>query len=645
MSSLFQFQKLFEPVSIGKLTLKNRIFMAPMGDRYAADGYVTDRQKAYYETRAGGGAGLIIVGWAYVDFRLGRWRGGPQIGIDDDKFIPGLTELAGAIKKQGAKAAIQIGHVGGRSQADDGPLLAPSAIAHLTYKPPRALSINEIGNLRNLFINAGRRAQRAGFDGIELHAAHGFLLGEFLSSAWNKRNDEYGGSLENRVRFLVEIIKSLKAVLGRDYPVWYRYNCEEPGLPDGVTLAEAQGIAKILEDAGADALNVSKNPTVARGIPPFTPAGFALPLAQGLKKSVRIPVLVAGWITSQMAEDAIKEGKADLIGFGRALIADPELPNKLVSGETESVRPCLRCQRCFGERKTWDVFTVQGGIQCSVNPVAGREQDFRIMPSQRPKKVLIVGGGPGGMEAAIMAAQRGHQVHLYEKSEKLGGQLRIAAVPPLKDTIQNLIKYLETQVKKSNIEVKVGEKVTPELVARIHPDVVIIAAGGRPSVPKITGINAYNAFTVEEVLAGRPVKGKKVVIIGGGEAGLETAEFLAEQGKQVSIMEMLEAVGGNMNWQLKQALLVRLDEKNVAIHTGVRCNTLTDGILAFTTQGGDQRTIQVDTLVLAAGVKPNRELYETITGKFPEIYLVGDCLEPRGILEAIHEGAEAGRTV
>ena len=537
MATSPEFEKLLESVSIGDVRLKNRIFMPPMGDRYSRDGFVTEQQKDYYAARAKGGAGLIIVAWGHVDAELGRWGGGPQLALDDDKFIPGLKELAWAIKRHGARAAIQIGHVGGRTQAHLQPV-GPSSVPHFNYKAPRALTVAEIKGIVRLFVRAAGRAKESGFDGVELHAAHGFLLSEFLSPVWNKREDEYGGSLKNRTRFLVELVRAIKMKLGQSYPIWCRLNCEEPGWVGGITPSEAQAIARILQDAGVDAIHISKDTQVLTGMPAFHPSGFMLPMANAIKKAVSVPVLVAGWVSPQLGEKSLRERKADLIGFGRALIADPELPNKLQSGEVEDIVPCIRCYRCQGDRKTWDLVDSAGGIRCSVNAAVGRERECEITPAIKGQTVLVVGGGPAGMEAARVAALRGHAVMLYDANARLGGQLLWASMPPLKETLHAFRDYLVTQLTKLGVRIQLGEEVTSELVASMRPDVIILATGARPIVPEIPKGDGGTLAAAESALDGKINVGTKVVVLGGGMTGAETAEWLADQGKHVTIVEV-----------------------------------------------------------------------------------------------------------
>lgn len=626
------------------MRLRNRIFMPPMGDRYAVDGYVTEQQLSYYEARAKGGVGLIICGFTCVDHVLGVCDP-VRTYIDDDKFIPGLKKLAQVIKRHGARAAIQIGHAGARAEIPLQPV-APSATRHPTYqhRSPRALTVGEIAEIIALFVRAAARAQEAGFDAVELHAAHSFLLSEFLSPIWNKRQDRYGGSLENRARIVVELVKAIRNALGRSYPIWCRYNCEEPGGDGGVTLAEAQGIAQILEDAGVDAIHISRDTLFPSSTPPFYPAGALLPLAEGIKKVVRVPVLVAGRISPEVGNNVIGEGKADLIGFGRGLIVDPELPSKLKLGKPDDIIPCIRCNKCFGERKTWDVAIAASGIRCSVNAAAGREKEFIIEPAKNQRRVLVVGGGPGGMEAARVATLRGHRVSLCERHDKLGGQLWAAAVPPLKDTIRPLIDYLTGQLDKLGVDVKLGKEVTPDLVDAAKPEVVIVASGSQPMLPDIPGIDSASVTTAEDVLLSRATVGEKVIVLGGGTTGAETADFLAEQGKQVTIVEMLEDIAADMNWLIKRSLLLRLAEKKVAVLTRAKSEAVEkDGVVI--TRDGHQERIKADTVVVATGAQSNVEVSRALQGKGSEIYQVGDCVKPRSIMEAIHEGAEVARLI
>ncbi|MFN8533940.1 MAG: FAD-dependent oxidoreductase [Dehalococcoidia bacterium] len=637
------FEKLFEPGQIGRMHLRNRIVMAPIADRFGRDGYVTEQQKAYYEARAKGGVGLIIVGALPIEHRVGS---GSQFHswADSDRFIPGLTELAEIIQRHGARAATQLIHTGGRAQTGEQPV-TPSGIAHPGGQQPRALAREEIAGIVANFVDAACRVQQAGFDGIEIHACHGYLLSEFLSPAWNKRDDEYGGNVENRARFLIEVVAAVRSAVGPAFPLWCRFNCAEPALADGITLADAAEIGRLVQAAGVDAIHLSSDPQVYSGEPGLSPEGFLLPLAKVVKQAVDVPVIAPGWITPELGEKAVRDGEADLIAIGRALIADPELANKLAAGQIEDIVPCIRCNKCLGERKSWDVFSSTGGVQCMVNASVGREREYEIRPASIAKRVLVVGGGPGGLEAARVAAQRGHQVVLYERDDRLGGQLNPAVIPPYKEPIQPLTDYLIAQLSKHGVQVKLGCEVTPDLVRQAQPDVVIIATGVRPFLPEIPGVDRPTVVIAEAVILGTVEVGERVVVIGGGPTGCEAAELLASQGRTVTLVARSSGLATKLGLTIRPALLHRLREKGVTMLTEVTYHAITDEGLELTGSDGEWRSIPADTIVLAAGVDPNLDLDRALDGSISEVYRIGDCLEPRDILEAINEGARVGHTV
>lgn len=641
-------KKLFEPVRIGTMEVRNRIVMPPMATNLATgDGYVTEKIKDYYQKRAEGGTGLIIVEATCVDMRIGKTVV-CELGIDNDSFVPGLRELAQAIKSTGARAAIQLHHAGRETKPSTlGGLqpVAPSAIpvpgaVPGFYAPARELTTAEIADVVERFARGAERAKRAGFDAVEIHAASGYLVNQFLSPASNQRKDQYGGSLENRARLLLEIIEAIRGKVGKDYVVWCRLNCREYGV-EGITLEDTLAVARMAEAAGVDAIHPSAyGYGIWTGAPFRTEPGILMDMIAGIKRSVRVPVMAVGWIDPVLGEKVLEEGKADLVCFGRSLIVDPELPNKAAAGRLEDIAPCIGCINC--------VYTVvfEGKLmECSVNPVIGKEREWEIKPAQRRKKVVVVGGGPGGMEAARVAALRSHQVTLYEKQPGLGGQLTSAAVPPHKDVLYGLRNYFATQVKKTGVRLELGKEATPSLIESLSPDVVILATGVKPLIPDIPSISKIKTVTAEEVLLGSAKVGQRVVVIGGALVGCETADFLAEQGKKVTVTRRGPRMATGMMPLLRAALLARLREKGVTLLPGIKYEEITEKGLVITTKEGQRQLIEADTVVLAAGSSPNQELYQALKGKVPEIHLIGDSLEPRRIREAIAEGFRVGSTI
>lgn len=534
-TNAFSLEKLFEPARLGEMNLRNRMIMPPMGTNYATqDGYVTDQMTDYYEQRAKSGVGLVIVEAACVDFPRGKGfiR---QLGIDDDRFTPGLRQLAQIIHRQGAKSGIQLHHGGNASKTSITGLqpVAPSPLARPGGDLPKELSVKEIEDIVFRFAKAAERAKKAGFDGVEVHAAHHYLLAQFLSSAWNKRQDGYGGDLRNKARITLETVQAIREKVGRNYPLWCRINGREFGIKDGITLEETQELAVLLEDAGVNALHISAFAyTSPRSVPPMSVRRATMvPLAEAVKKVVKIPVIAVGRIDPQTGEGVLQAGRADFVAMGRGLIADPELPNKAASGRLKEVVPCIACNHCMECVTEWDE-----PVHCAVNAAAGRESEFQITPAPQPKRVLIIGGGPAGMEAARVARLRGHKVELWEKEKELGGQMLAAAVPPHKGGIPILIEYLASQMEKLGVRVQLGRKATPALIKGKKSDVVILATGAEPLIPEISGVDRAKVVTAQQILAGMTEVGESVIVIGGEFVGCETADFLADKGKKVTIL-------------------------------------------------------------------------------------------------------------
>jgi len=636
-------KKVWESFRIGRMELKNRFVMPPMVTRYASDdGFVTERTKNYYGARARGGAGLIIVEATYVH-RQGQAFAN-QLGISADKFIPGMKELVDVVHKHGAKIAVQLHHGGreAKSTISGSQPVAPSPLPGLAGEIPREMTVEEIAEAVAYFAEAALRAREIGFDGVELHAAHGYLIDQFISPTSNKRQDQYGGDVENRARFLLEVIAAVKEAVGEDYPVWCRMDGKEYGV-EGITLEDAQKTARLAEDAGLAAIHVSAWGPAAptnRATPTFVPA-IIEELAEGIKKVVSIPIIAVGRITPEDGERMLKEGKADLIAVGKAMLADAEWVNKVASGKTDDINPCIICNGCRDDIRNPDVV----GIRCSVNATLGREQESRIAPAAKPKNVLVVGGGPAGMEAARVAALRGHKVTLWEKESRLGGQLVQAAIPPYKDRIAPMARYLETQLQKIGVSVQTGKEATAAAVTESKPDVVVVATGVRTFTPDIPGLDKTRYVEAGDVLEGKAKVGDRVAIIGGELVGCETAEFLADRGKQVTVMRRGPEMATSVGPSNRAFFLSRLLDKGVTLLREVKYNSVGPEGVNITTKDGEERTIEADTVVLAAGSVPDNALYEDIKGKISEVYSIGDCVEPRTIRDAISEGFNIGQKI
>ena len=634
------YPKLFEPFRLGQMQLKNRIVLAPMGTGYGKPGgFVSQRTIDYYEARAKGGTGLIIVEGSSPGTRCNF---GNALSLGDDRVIESWKELASAVHKQGAKIAVQLMH-GGRELRNDqpvqvspSPMIVPTRNIGITGQPPHELNIDEIGEIVQWFADAARRSKEAGFDGVEMHGAHGYIIASFLSSSSNVRKDKYGGTLENKARFPVEILRAARKAVGTEYPVWIRLNAQEYGVPNGVTIEETKRIVPMLVDAGAQAIHVSAYGagSYSTKAPISDTPGAILPLAAEVKKVTRVPVIAVGRLDQDTGEQALRDGKADLIALGRRLIADPELPNKVFENRLDDIRPCIGCMECIDR--------VPGrvpGMACTINPMAGREREYRIQPASKAKTVVVVGGGPAGLEAARVSALRGHRVILFEKEPILGGLLNVAALPPNKSDIVPWIKYLTREVKKAGVEIKPGTEANWETIKAIKPEVVVIATGGSPVIPQIPGLNVRNALTAQDVLSGKVKTGQNVVILGGGQVGCETGYYLANMGKKVLIVEILPHMAGGMGPMARRRLMDGLREKRVTILTNTKCEEVKSGSVAVVSSAGQRSIFPMDTFIVAVGYRANDDLFKTLQG---ELYRIGDSSEPRGIREATNEGYHAG---
>jgi 2,4-dienoyl-CoA reductase-like NADH-dependent reductase (Old Yellow Enzyme family)/thioredoxin reductase len=633
MANTALYPKLFEAGSIGTMKLRNRIVMPSIAYVYPKpDGMIPERMHNYLEARAKGGAGLIIVEYTSVEFARGF--AGIGLFIDDDKYIPAFARTVKAVHKWGAKIGIQLAHVGDlmkpnrediskQKKLDGPPKLFPS-------EGPEEFSITRIKEIVDSFGDAALRAKKAGFDGIEIHAAHGSnLLARFLSPTSNKRGDAYGGSIENRLRILLEVVRTVRKSAGPEYPVWCRINGGgTDGVAAGITSNEAQIHARLLEEAGVDALSVSGQPDV-QGY--YAPKGYFLPYAENVKKAVKIPIIATGNIDPEYGEKIISDGKTDFVIMGRCLIADPELPVKIQRGNQEEIVPCIRCSMCrFGPQYL-------GPMHCSVNAAFGEEKEKELKPAVVTKNILVIGGGPAGMEAARVAALRGHHVTLYERN-KLGGQMILAAIAPHKERIADFTNYLVHQLHKFKVDIITGATITPEIVSKMKPDAVIMATGILPYLPEIPGINNKNVITAQDILSGKTEAGQTVMIIGGELVACETALILADKGKKVTMLRRGPEFATMVIEIHRRPLLDELKTKGVVMIPDIRYDEVTDEALVITDPTGQKQILKAETILLAAGGVPDDSLFIPLQKLVGKVYKIGDCVKPRSIIYAVHEG-------
>lgn len=641
-----ELKTLFRPGKIGALETKNRLVMLPLTTGFnEPDGTVGDRMLNFFAERAKGGVGLIIIPFAPL-----RSGSPAQPFLYDDRFITGVRRLTDKIHSHGAKAATQLiiqYHLA--LKEDQAELVGPSPVLNrLIRAVPRALTREEIQLIVLEYGKAARRAREAGFDAVEVPVIGGYFFNRFMSPITNHREDDYGGNLENRLRIIRQAVESIKKEAGSDYPVTCRINLEEL-MEGGHTIEDSEAVVRLLEQYGFSGLNSyfgwHESPVPTSQI--SVPRGAFVPLAAKAKEWVKIPVIATNRIPDPiLADSIIAQGQADFVGMGRALLADPELPNKAQAGQFNKIVPCITCSRCLAEimgiYKDWGK---QFSAICTVNPRLGREAECEIKPADRERKVLVIGGGPAGMEAAITAAKRGHQVTLWEKNTELGGQLQVASIPPYKGEIAALTDYLINETRDAGVVVRLNQEATLSAIEQEQPDAVILAVGARPFLPPIPGVQLANVAGAEEVLKGHRQPKGTAIIVGGGMVGCETASLLAESGNdkvgQVIVLEMGNRAASDVPPTYRPFFLTRLAKAGVKIETGATVEEITaEGVRV--TRKGTPAFINGDLVILATGYKADRDLAQELEGKVPELYIIGDCAEPRSIREAIGEGFAVG---
>lgn len=705
-----KFPQLLAPGRIGSLQLRNRIIMAPMGSNFAeADGHCGERIQAYYEARARGGAGLLIMGVCSVAFPAGTAE--PfQVGVSSDEFLPGLSRLAERVHQHGAKIAMQLQHAGKTSVRDmaEGrqlwvpsvpPVLQSDMMAALTPEelnnfvssmkrraegsPIRVMDDADIAQMIDWFAMAADRAKRAGFDGVEIHAAHGYIIAGFLSSYYNQREDDYGGSLENRARLLLDIIAAVRAKVGDEFAVWLRLDAQELHTPNGISLQDAQAVARMAEAAGVDAVSVSASARIISGVV-FTeaplvqkPDGF-LEWTAAIKRSINLPVIAVGRIEPQSGEAALKRGDCDFIAMARKLLADPELPNKLINGQENTIRPCIYCYVCVSQ-----IF-INERVKCAVNPMTGHEFEYVISPALTAKHIVIIGAGPAGMEAARVAALRGHRVTLLERSDRLGGTLFFAGLAYAENA--RLLDNLKVQVQLSSIDVRLNTTASPALLRDLAADQVLVAVGAERSAPAIPGAELDHVWSGDELrrlmtgdradeIAKRKLSftqrtlmkagslagvtdssealqklsrmwmplGKRVTIIGGGLVGLELAEFLLARGRQVTVLESGTHLGRELAIVRRWRVLHEIRVHGGDLKTGASVTAIDGKGVHYQMADGQVAYSEADSVVLAIGAQPNTHLLDELSRAGLPASSIGDCHSIGYIEGAISAGHKAGR--
>jgi 2,4-dienoyl-CoA reductase-like NADH-dependent reductase (Old Yellow Enzyme family)/NADPH-dependent glutamate synthase beta subunit-like oxidoreductase len=560
--------------------------------------------------------------------------------ISTDEHAAKIESLVEAVHAVGGKIVVQINHAGRQtfSKVTGAPIVGPSAIpVSPVMETPRELSVSEIEDLVNMYTRAAERVKKTGADGVEIHMAHGYLICSFLSLFSNKRTDQYGGDIDGRTRFALEVLRSVRQQVGPDFPVICRLSGDEY-VEEGLNVNDTRQIARLLEKEGADALHISacNAASVFLNHPPYYVAeGVFVHLAEAVKSEVDIPVITVGRIRNPvMADQIIQDQKADLVSMGRALIADPRLPEKAKQGQFDDIIPCISCNKCIQTLRV-------DAVRCSVNPETGNETQMRYSKADPSKTVWVIGGGPGGLKAAEIAALRGHQVKIFERKNQLGGRVRLGANPPKKDVLNEFIDYLVKRVKTLGVAIEMGKAFTADMLDPARPDAVVVATGASPQFPDWPGIEESGALSVDDVLSGGADIGDKVLVVGGGGTGAEIADYLSEAGKRVTLVEMLEDIASDLIIHLQHYLKQRLGEKGVTIHTSAEVKELGKGYVMIEDASGTRKLDNFDSIILAMGSeKSNDAVYKNLEGKVSELHVIGDAREPREIVDAVYEGEE-----
>ncbi|MHB8736482.1 MAG: oxidoreductase [Terriglobales bacterium] len=634
-STAYPHEVLFQPMALRHLTLKNRLVMAPMGTCLDVGGQITDATIAYYRRRAEGGVGTITVEGCLVSADTV----GPEPGIHSRAYLGGLTRLVDALRPYDITIGVQLMHPG--RQVVDGPRVAPSPVPLNSAAPvPHELTVDEIRRIVEDYGRSAVLAEEAGFDFVEVHGAHGYLPSNFLSPRSNQRTDDYGGDARRRARFCLEVVASIREACADRLPVLWRINGTD-GVPGGLELEDSVRVSQWLEQAGIAALSVSGGTwhnlevTIA---PMSAPRGQLVPMAAAVKRAVNVPVMAVGRLDDpEFDARVILNGQADLVILGRALIAEPDWPNKVRAGDDAGRRPCIACNACV------DLVARGQRARCAVNPEVGRELEWRVERAPEARNIMVVGSGPAGMEAARIARLRGHHVSIWERDVKLGGKLEVAGLAPSKHEVLRFRDYQAQLLRRLGVRMHLGVEVTAELVEAEHADLVLLATGADPLIPPIPGIDAANVVDGQAILRGEvPVAaGARAVVVGGSATGCETAEFLLGAEAEVTMLEMRSSVGQGIEAITRRNLIRTLRSQGVRILTRAKLTMVQDGHVVYENADGADHKLAADVVALAMGWRPRgQDLAAQLNGV--EVIVLGDAGEPADFLHAINAGADAG---
>jgi 2,4-dienoyl-CoA reductase-like NADH-dependent reductase (Old Yellow Enzyme family)/thioredoxin reductase len=635
-----RFPNLFSPGNIGHCHLKNRIIMPLFPTKYSTDSRVNPKILEFYRARAKGGVALIVLDCPCLDYPR-SYKGPQELRFDAQEYADGIIQLLDAIHAEDAKAFMHLNYPRERKvdKAVEGAKKKKDA---WVVSLANAMSIQEADEILAIMAEGAAKARTIGYDGVEIQASYGDLIAQLLSPLLNRRSDELGGAVKNRARFLTRLIKRIKTAAGQDFPIMVKLVCNE-FVPGGLGVHEAKIIAALVEDAGADAIiaNAGNKTTKYITIPPNESSpGPLLDLAAEIKSAVNIPVVAIAKINGpELAEGALSQGKADFVGMARALVADPELPQKAASGLIADIRHCNYCLQDCAEKGVPGI-----GRCCGVNPFAGNEYAWKILPAQVKKKVLVIGGGPSGIQAAVTASQRGHDVELWEQGD-LGGQTRLASIAPFKEDTADILRYLKHILDSSGVRVSVNRSVEVPDIIEQAPDVVIVATGSRPAILSIPGADSDMTTDVRSVYENRSVDGQKIVIIGGGDIGCETADWLAGPDRQVTVVEILPDVLHRMKKIPKQRLLARLSQKNVTILTETRITAIEKNRVFLQKKDGSTFKLEADRVIFAIDAVSKNRMVDDLRGKVKQVMAVGDADSPGNLGTALRSGTAAALNI